>query len=170
VSIFDKEKSFKEATGIAKDIKEKYAMNAHQYPYILMDVNGDSIVAKLDVLPASLRNYYEYQKEFTQDERPYQFETIIKAEDKISKNKGNFYKLLFSKGGEYKDEALDFVCDELVKLNEKLKANEKAREKTNPILSAIVDIKDIEIPVCEDEEQIIDEEENYDPRQNEAGL
>lgn len=169
VSIFDKEKSFKEATGVAKDIKENYKMNPHQYPYILIDVNGDSIIAKLDVLPASLKNYFEYQKEFTKDERPYQFETIIKAEKEISKNKGNFYKISFSKGGEYKDEALDFVYDELEKLSEKLKANDKARESTNPILSAVVDTKDIEIPVYEDEEPLIEDEE-IDPRQNEAGL
>lgn len=160
VSIYNKEKNFKVGTMPAEQAKDAYHMSTVQSPYVMLDVKGETIVAKLTVIPSSLSNYWEYLNEFKGEEKPRQFYLIIQADKKESKGKGGaYYKICFEKGDRLADEAYDMAVEELVELNKKLKANDEARGQ----------IKDVEVAPMDDMPQ--EEESEVDKQEREeAGL
>jgi hypothetical protein len=164
VSVYNKEKNFKVATGTAEQMKEKYQMRTVQSPYVMIDVAEQVVIAKLTVIPSSLSNYWDFLNEFKGDEKPRMFETIVKADKKESKGKGGaYFKMCFERGSKLPEEAYELAVSELVELNKKMKDNDEARGN----------IKDTDVAPVEDNSLIdTDPEETEEDKQekNAAGL
>ena len=148
-------------SGNWKEMKEKFALSTQQLPYGTV---GDKI-AKIIISPSSLENYWKYLEEFKGDERVYQFMTIVKSEDKITIGKeGEYYKMSFTRGDKLDQESIEMMVEDIMDLRDKLKKNEEAYQvkQEEAIPKANITMPDIEEPIID--------EEDFDPRQNEAGL
>lgn len=146
-------------SGVWKEMKAKFALSTQQLPYGTVGEN----IAKIIISPSSLENYWKYLEEFKGDERVYQFMTIVKAEEKITKGEGGeYYKMSFTRGDKLDQESIEMMVEDIMDLRDKLKKNEEAyqvkQEETRP--KADMTMSDIEEPSIEDEE--------IDPQFNEA--
>lgn len=121
----DKIKNKRMLTNIGKwkEMKEKYGLATQQLPFGV--VNDE--IAKIIVLPSSLSNYWEYLESFKDQERPYKFITIIKANDKPKTGAGGeYYEMTFKRGEQLDEASISQMEDDIIDLRDKLKKNDEA--------------------------------------------
>jgi len=126
VDIFTKEKSKLCDHGDYKEMKERYKLNTHQFPYVIL--NGQD-VARMAVLPGSLQRFWEYLDTFKSDERPMYFQTIVSAGAEKKSKGGTYFEMAFTRGEKITEDKLDIVLDVLAQLDSDIKKNELTRAK-----------------------------------------
>lgn len=114
--------------GLWRDMKDKYGLSTFQYPYVML-ADKDCTIAKLPILPSTLSNYWGFNDTFeTTEDEIWEFETILKADDKITKgSEGEYYLMTFKKGKKLEGEALDLVAQTIKDLRDELSKADEAR-------------------------------------------
>ena len=134
-------------------LKKDYGLSAHQYPYIKL---RDGTIARLDILPSSLSNYWKYCADFKNDERIYCFYTNVKASAKMEQGKkGKYYLMDFIRQDEIEPDEFSVIETTIKDLRNELKNVEDAyKEKQDDY--AQLELSEGVLPVI-DEVETMDE-------------
>ena len=156
-----------ENRGLWRSMKEKYDLSTYQYPYVLID---DEIV-KLGVLPSSLSNYWDYRNSFKENERIYEYKTILKGAKEAKRNLGGvYYDMIFEKGAKLNQSDLEKAVENIKEFR-KFRETEESRYMTQSENQNEPRFESDDIPIIEIEEDTNrrDDIEDYEGYQRAFG-